>query len=58
MIAIKRGLDNIYIGETGPYNNSDATHKMSYYVGFCPINYCEQLLVDPDVLKLFEKEVA
>lgn len=46
MKNIYKGYDNIYIGDVGCYNNADARSKMSYYLGMCPVEHCEQLLID------------
>ena len=55
MIDVYKGYDNIYIGETGPFTNSDAKTKMGHYLGFCPIEYCERILTDSYIIAMFEE---
>tara|TARA_R110000772_G_scaffold205144_4_gene315390 strand:- start:925 stop:1125 length:201 start_codon:yes stop_codon:yes gene_type:complete len=57
MKMINKGYDRIYIGEVGYYSNADARSKMGYYLGVCPIEYCEQLLRDVKEEGWFGKEV-
>ena len=61
LIAIKKGsdsiwIDSIWIGNPGPYNNEDARYKMGYALSFLPVEYCERLLVDPDIVNILEEE--
>jgi hypothetical protein len=55
MIAIKKGNTGIWIDDQGPYNNEDAILKMGYALSFVPLEYCERLLVDPDIVNLLEE---
>jgi hypothetical protein len=56
LIAIKKGSDSIWIGDQGPYNNEDARIKMGYALSFLSQEYCERLLVDPDIVNILEEE--
>jgi hypothetical protein len=44
MNDIQQGIDEIYIGETGPYTNKDAREKMALLIDLVPNEYCARLL--------------